>query len=83
MDVLKNRQRELPYKLEDQEYRNRRKNFRIWGLPKSTQGEDLMGNIQTIFNPVLVREVAEPIKKWKDYTKSENQNAYPWRPQEM
>lgn len=61
MEALNNGKRELAYKLEDQENRNRRKNLRIRGLPESIQGQDLMGKIQTIFNPVIGRE-ANPIK---------------------
>lgn len=51
MKVLKKGQRELAYKLEDQESRDRRKNLRIQGLPEATQGENLTGKIQIIFLP--------------------------------
>lgn len=56
MKVLRTEQRELEYKLEDQENRHRRKNLRICGLPEPIQGEDLVEKNWKIFNPILVEK---------------------------
>lgn len=45
-------QRNMLYKVEDQENRNRRKNLRIWGLPE-TQEDDLQDKMDKLFGPLL------------------------------
>lgn len=48
--------------MEDQENWHRRTNLRIGGLLEPTQGEDLTGKIQKIFNPILGKEETHTIK---------------------
>lgn len=58
---LRLEQRDLAYKMEEQENRSRRKNLRIRGLQEPTDGEDLVEKMKKIFNTLLGREEAEPI----------------------
>lgn len=65
MKRVQTEQRNMMYKVEDQEKRNRRKNLRIWGLPETTQEtpqeEDLYNKMDKIFCPLLRRSITEKI----------------------
>lgn len=52
MQILQIEQRNMAYRLEDQENRNRRKNLRIRGLSELMQGEDLTEMMKTTLNPL-------------------------------
>lgn len=58
--ILQRGQRELLYKLEEQENQNRRQNLRIRSLPELR--EDLTTVIKKIFNPLLGRNPESELK---------------------
>ena len=59
--TLKQNQRQLQYRLEDQENRNRRKNLRIRSI-KEEKGEDLRKILNNLFLPLLENGAEEPLK---------------------
>lgn len=52
----------IPYRLEDQENRNRQNNLRICGLQESVKNGDLENTVREVFNKILKKEVSSPIR---------------------
>ena len=59
--IMKQNQRLLQYRLEDQENRNRRKNLRIRSI-KEEKGEDLRKIMNSLFLPLLDNDPEVPLK---------------------
>lgn len=59
--ILQRNQRNIEYKIEDQENRNRRKNLRIRGMPEE-ENESLEMKISELYNPILQRPLDQKIK---------------------
>lgn len=59
---LKTEQRNMLYRLEDQENRSRRENLRIRGFTEKTEEEDLQWIMDKVFGPLLGRSITAKIK---------------------
>ena len=62
MRKMKMEQRNMLYKIEDQENRNRRKNLRIRGLPEKGPTEKLEETLEKLFNPLLGKATTDKIE---------------------
>lgn len=54
--------RNIRYRLEDQENRNRRNNLRIRGLPETVKNSDLEKTVCEIFNKILKKVIPSPMR---------------------
>lgn len=55
-------QRNLAYKLEDQENRDRRNNLRVKGMSEGAAKEDLHTSMRKLFNPLMNKKEEEPME---------------------